>query len=289
VLTAAEIAATPALPAVTYAAIAAVGVVTAGAGLVLSLAVGSSPVTGLLADPRARTAATPRTGVEVLWSLTAMQALALFSGHTVIAALDGRLSRLGLLGVLLFAGMLAVSARGVARGVGVTLRPDGIRADKLTGGIFVPWEALAQGQPDPGAQPRSLTLAYARPELVRTTGYVPAPADLEFEGVDAAFLAAAIRSYTHHREVRHAIGTEAEQERLRGEPGKGGYGLRPMPGPPAVRTTVLLGLSGALLLGGAVALQGGLDPLHFAVLPAWVGVRYLRRAWAGWRHHREAS
>jgi hypothetical protein len=288
VLTVAEIAVAPAVPMLAYAAIAVVGAASAATGLGLTWAVRNRPVTGLPADPRARTLATPRTGVEVLWSLTGLQALALFSGHTATVALDGQLSLLGLLGVLLFAGMLAVSARGVARGVGVTLRPDGIQADKLTGAMFVPWEALAPGQPDPGTQPRELTLAYARPELVRTTGIVPAPADLEFAGVDPAFLAAAIRSYVHHPETRHAIGTEADQERLQDEPGRGGYGLRPMPGPPAMRTMVIQGLTGALLLVGAITLRTGLDPVHsqwslFAVLPAWTGVQYLRRARAGWK------
>jgi hypothetical protein len=64
----------------------------------------------------------------------------------------------------------------------VVLRPDGIRADKVTGEIFVPWEALAPAQPGPGDDPRELD-----------PGLLPAGADphdrhrgdrtsLEFEG-----------------------------------------------------------------------------------------------------------
>lgn len=151
--------------------------------------------------------------------------------------------------------------------------------------MFVPWEALAPALPGPGDDPRELILAYSRRELVRTSGTVVDPEGLEFEGVDRDHLAAAIHSYAHRPQARHAIGTDAEQERRRAE-GRAGYGLRPLPGPPARRTTVIRALSGAVLLGGAVTVQTGVDPLYphwsvFAVLPGWIGSRQLRKAWVG--------
>jgi len=293
-LGAAELAAVPGIPEIAYAATTVIGVTAAAAGVAVSQAARQNPASGLIADDRARTLATPRTGAELLFALTALQALALFAGLTLTAALDGQVSRLGLIGSLLFGGMLAVSARSLPRGVGVILRPDGIQADKLTGELFVPWDALAPALPGPGADPRELTLAYARPELVRTTGIVPDPETLEFEGMDRARLGAAIHSYARHPQARHAIGTAAEQERLRAGPDRAGYGVRPLPEPPAPRATVVRALSGAILLGGAVTLQIELDPRHpvwslFALLPGWIGLRQLRRARADWRDRRRPA
>ncbi|MFI7547329.1 hypothetical protein [Actinoplanes sp. NPDC049599] len=291
-VTAGEIAAVPGTPMIAYAVITAGGGAAAVAGWWLTRRARADRGATLVADARARTLATPRTGADVLFAGAVLQAFALCAGRTTAAALDGDLSRAGLLGALLFAGLLAVTARSLPHGVGVVVGPGGIRADKLTGELAVPWEALAADQPGPGADPRELTLAYARPELIRATGLVPDRTTLEFEGVDRAVLAAAIHRYARHPAARHAIGTEAEQARLRAEPGPIRYGVLPLPEPPTPRATAARALTGAVLVAGAVTLQTVFDPQHpywslLAVPPAWLGLRRLRRAWSGWQDLRD--
>ncbi|MEU3454177.1 hypothetical protein ABZ671_11305 [Micromonospora sp. NPDC006766] len=101
------------------------------------------------------------------------------------------------------------------RGLGVQLRPEGVRVREVWGTLTVPWEALPVGQVHrPADQPRTLHLACARPELVRRRGRV-AKETLPTDNIDAQFLADAIRYYVLHPEHRTAIGTEAEYRRLR--------------------------------------------------------------------------
>jgi hypothetical protein len=288
-LTVAEIAGSQLYPTAAFATLAAVGATAVLGGITRVWALNRRPHTTLVAG--AGTLASPRYGTEQIWALACLQ----LAGTAIAATLSGAMPiGLGVLGCVLALGLLTAAARALPRGWGVTLRGDGIAADKAGGELFVPWEALASGQPDPGDQRGVLTLAYGRPELVRTTGLMLSREDIHFEGVDAAFLAAAIRRYRHHPELRHTIGTAAEQERLHAELGRGGYGLRPLPPPPRPVTTGLRALLGAALLAGATTLQTGLDgSLHgwsaFVAVPGWLGLQQLARAWNGWRAGRREA
>lgn len=78
--------------------------------------------------------------------------------------------------------------------------------------VEVPWEALAPSQPArPNLRSKSLTLSYARPDLVRLRGLVWS---LRTDTVHSWFIADAIRYYLDHPEHRAAIGTPAEYDRL---------------------------------------------------------------------------
>jgi hypothetical protein len=98
-------------------------------------------------------------------------------------------------------------------GVGLTLTPEGLRADKYAGSMTVPWTALEPGQP--GYEEGGVRLALAHPELAGYTGVVLRRTVLaDAVGVPAAFLAAAIRHYAAHPGERAGIGTLEGHERL---------------------------------------------------------------------------
>ncbi|MFE0589574.1 hypothetical protein [Micromonospora echinospora] len=102
----------------------------------------------------------------------------------------------------------------------VELSPEGVGFGRPRRAFFVPWSALAAGQPIlPTAQSRTLRLVLARPELVSREGGRRRRTDRELlptQDVDVApeFLAAAIRHYLDHPAHRPAIGTVAEHARL---------------------------------------------------------------------------
>ncbi|WP_262285839.1 hypothetical protein [Micromonospora sp. MA102] len=97
----------------------------------------------------------------------------------------------------------------------VHLRPEGLWWRTLAGSVRVPWEALAPGYPQrPALYADTLTLTYARPDLVRRRGLVLRPRRLPIKTVDAWFISDAIWYYLAHPEHRAAIGTEAEYRRL---------------------------------------------------------------------------
>ncbi len=101
----------------------------------------------------------------------------------------------------------------------VELSPEGVGFGRPRRAFFVPWSALAAGQPIlPTAQSRTLRLVLARPELVsRASGRRRTDRELlPTQDVDVApeFLAAAIRHYLDHPAHRPAIGTVAEHARL---------------------------------------------------------------------------
>ncbi|MEU9825117.1 hypothetical protein [Micromonospora chersina] len=101
------------------------------------------------------------------------------------------------------------------RGLGVHLRPEGLRWRELAGSVSVPWDALAPGRPlRPAARTKTLALTYARPEQVRRRGLVLGHQLLSIDNVAGWFVADAIRHYVGHPERRAAIGTEAEYGRL---------------------------------------------------------------------------
>ncbi|MEU2611921.1 hypothetical protein ABZ570_10105 [Micromonospora sp. NPDC007271] len=124
------------------------------------------------------------------------------------AALD---SLLPAISMLFFAALFVVATW---RGLGVQLRPEGVRVREVWGTLTVPWEALPVGQTHrPADQPTRLRLVCARPELVRRRGRV-AKETLPTDNIDAQFLADVIRYYVLHPERRGAIGTEVEHRRL---------------------------------------------------------------------------
>jgi hypothetical protein len=121
-------------------------------------------------------------------------------------------------GAVVVAAVVVGSGRGLWRGVGLSLHPDGLRADKVGGTLTVPWQALAARQPVPDADARygPLRLAYERPNLVTATGRIWQRREMSHEGgIDADFLAGAVQHYVAHPEHRAAIGTVPEHDRLR--------------------------------------------------------------------------
>ncbi|XTZ14039.1 hypothetical protein ACQSSU_21335 [Micromonospora echinospora] len=99
----------------------------------------------------------------------------------------------------------------------VDLSPEGVGFGRPRRAFFVPWSALAAGQPIlPTAQSRPLRLVLARPELEggrrRTDRELLPTHDVD---VASDLLAAAIRHHLDHPAHRPAIGTVAEHARLR--------------------------------------------------------------------------
>ncbi|XVU21579.1 hypothetical protein ACQPZJ_30440 [Actinoplanes sp. CA-054009] len=112
--------------------------------------------------------------------------------------------------------LLAVATAGAAptawRGAGITLTPDGIRADHLAGRTDVPWTALAPERPFRGSHHLDLRLAH--PDQVKCQGLVVRRQRLPFETTSPDLVAAAIRHYADHPAVRPTIGTPAGYRHL---------------------------------------------------------------------------
>ncbi|MCW3843506.1 hypothetical protein ONA70_25715, partial [Micromonospora yasonensis] len=103
------------------------------------------------------------------------------------------------------------------QGTGLRLRPDGLWWRSAFQSVHVPWPALApDGPPRPDLQATHLTLAYARPELVRRHGLRRRVDRIPVGRVHPWFLTDVIRHYVAHPEHRAAIGTEEERRRLLG-------------------------------------------------------------------------
>jgi hypothetical protein len=107
---------------------------------------------------------------------------------------------------------------GARRGVGIELRPDGLRDREWAGTLIVPWDALpVVPLPQPADEQATLRVQYARPELVRRHGLVTSRRWLVTDNIDQDLAAQTIRYYTTHPEHRPAIGTQAEYDRLLSE------------------------------------------------------------------------
>jgi hypothetical protein len=112
--------------------------------------------------------------------------------------------------------------RALWHGVRLTLTPDGIRNEKYAGTVTVPWDALSSVRAfDPAFDPTPsdggvtrLRLSFARPELVRVTGWTVNRRTLEFGGVSTPLVAAAIQHYVDHPGERALIGTAEGHGRL---------------------------------------------------------------------------
>jgi hypothetical protein len=111
--------------------------------------------------------------------------------------------------IVFFALPFLLYGPGLWSGTGVTLTPDGIRARKQSGSVWIPWEALDASQPAPDPD-GTIVLALARPSLITREAWPFDPERLPRHAV----LAAAIRYYAAHVEERAAIGTAESYERL---------------------------------------------------------------------------
>jgi len=213
--------------------------------------------------------ATERSGLPVTWAVADIGLATVAFTHGAQAANTPWAPWLTLLAAYLLP--LVVCGFGLWRGVGITLTPDGLRAEKLTGAIFVPWAALSAEQFAAASDDGHLILRYAHPERVRKIGFPLDPERISFAGTSSAFAAAAIQHYVTHPEQRAAIGTPA---------GLAAVALSPADQPPApapgTRRRVRTALAGAALLifgtplwlwtAATLDLSGGEQPLVLAVL-----------------------
>lgn len=164
----------------------------------------------LLVKPAVRAFATAPSASQVYMAV----------GYAFLASLilgTGHLPTPGLLIALpvLYLVIVGVHVAAGWRGLSVQLRPEGVCQRDFAGSLTVPWEALSPGRPSrPRANASTLTLTYARPELVRRRGLVPSRRWLRIDNVHAWFIADAIRHYVDHPQHRTAIGEPAEYHRL---------------------------------------------------------------------------
>ena len=162
----------------------------------------------LLVEPAVRAFATAPSANQVYMTVgfAFLASLMLGTGHLLTANLLIAIPYLLLVGVHVAAGW---------RGLSVQLRPDGVCQRDFAGSLTVPWEALAPGRPSrPSARASTLTLTYARPELVRRRGLIPSRRWLRIDNVHAWFIADVIRHYVDHPQHRAAIGEPSEYHRL---------------------------------------------------------------------------
>ena len=116
----------------------------------------------------------------------------------------------------LWAGLLAAFWSCALGPFGVRLTPDGIVERQVFGSLFVPWDALATPLSAYPHDAQEVALYLAQPELVRRRGLrLGSPALLPAAGVDAELLARAIHEYSNRADLRSAMGSEAELDRLR--------------------------------------------------------------------------
>ncbi|MEV4342866.1 hypothetical protein AB0J83_00100 [Actinoplanes sp. NPDC049596] len=133
------------------------------------------------------------------------------------------------------------------RGVGLTVTASGVRAEKWSGSVVVPWEALADEPPT--GERGAVRVVYARPDLVQVSGWTANRAELPCEGTDPRFAAAVISYYVRHPEERAAISPDAVAPTVPEEPE-----------PPADRATALTVLVvSAVVLALAVAGEAWVD------------------------------
>ncbi|MFC7482575.1 hypothetical protein ACFQX7_24715 [Luedemannella flava] len=220
----------------------------------------------------------------LLLGLAALQFLVIF----LAGIREGWVSALG---VLIFGGLLVGHWRTLWCGTGLTLRPDGIEAAKSAGTMTIPWAALGITQPGRGDAWWQIKLAYVRPHLVTTTGWISVRDVVVFEGVDPDLVAKAIATYAAEPDRRAAIGTREELDRLREGLPTPLRGIREPVEPASVRTTVQRVVLGVVLLAvsGLVGF-GGDEGWRMLVLPlSWIGARRLYLAYAGWRASRRES
>ncbi|GIE55789.1 hypothetical protein Aoc01nite_11910 [Actinoplanes octamycinicus] len=162
--------------------------------------------TGLRLDEPTRSFRTPRTGVVPLFGvihLTLLGILLLIPADTPKYRLIVPVAALALLGY----------ARALWYGLGVTLTADGVHADKYTGSLTFPWEALDPDRP-PKVVSHEVEIHYHRPDLIRVTGRLVRRRTVITEGIRPELVAAALRHYLAHPAERARIGTRDGLDRL---------------------------------------------------------------------------
>lgn len=125
----------------------------------------------------------------------------------------------GFLGWLAPMGM-AIAAVGLAatmlRGLGLELRPEGLRHRELAGTLTVPWDAEPV-VPVAMEKRTVMYVRYGRPELVHRHGLITSRRRLYTDNIDQPLAARVIWYYVNYPEYRSAIGTHAEYDRLLSE------------------------------------------------------------------------
>jgi len=291
VLAVAQIVAAPVAPVPVFVACAAICISL----LVVAIADGwrhnRRPPAAFEIDEQDRSFRTPRLANGVLLMLAALQLLAAFAGATTWSAAHGDFFWTGAAGTLGMGALLATNAQAAWRGHGLTLRPDGIQADKQAGSLVIPWDALVAERPGRGDERWKIKLGYARPDLVTSTGWVRTRDEVTIEGTDEEFVLSAIHTYATEPGRRHAIGTVAEHDLLVADrPATPPRKAEPAtPGRTVART-----IGGLALFLGAVALQTALDDrYHYVamamVFPGAAGLGLLGRAFTGFRAARRQT
>ncbi|AEV83876.1 hypothetical protein ACWT_2565 [Actinoplanes sp. SE50] len=230
---------------------------------------------------------TPRPGTFPLLAV-AMLGLA---GAAVVAPAEAGQARpvfwgAGAFGVL----TLACCARAIRHGIGLTLTPHGLHADKHTGSVTIPWEAVDPRRVWSG--PFEVRLRYTRPDLVRTTGWVVNPHRFRVDGIATGFVAATIQHYAANRTELVLIGQPAGQLHPATEPVSPPRSVEPwnlssvlpllalaaMTGAGAVAADVWAGRRwGDVSVPGLVAHLLAIQALLAAALLARGSIRLLRR------------
>jgi hypothetical protein len=265
--------------------------VASGCGASLALVVGLAaawrrnrrPPAAFLVDERDRGFRTPVYANGLLMGLACLQITVFF-----LAVI--RETRVGMLGAGLFAVLLAGQWRALRYGHGLTLHAGGIEAAKSAGTVSVPWEALTVPQPGRGDNWWEIKLDYTRPDLVTATGWVHDRTVVTFEGANPDFVAAAIATYAAEPGRRHAIGTQAELERLQA----GMAGPLPVTAqivePASTRMSVRRLVIGLVLFLGACAVAGIASGWWEALAMPFglAGAHQIYLAVGGWRAARRA-
>ncbi|MDI6100964.1 hypothetical protein QLQ12_20325 [Actinoplanes sp. NEAU-A12] len=153
--------------------------------------------------------------------LTLVIAAVTFQGSGTIAdrlweIADGQeLRGIGLTFAMAWAVIISLAWWRLLRPLRVRLRPDGIEEHRAYGAMFVPWEAFAGvGYPAVPDGHGRVALTFSRPDLVRGRGWRPLGSALGPAGTDALFLSRVLHEYAHRPDLRAAIGSEAERDRL---------------------------------------------------------------------------
>lgn len=193
--------------------LAVVLAVPLGAAILLILtlmiaSVGHQPT--FLVDEAARAFSTPPSGILPLAGVAHVAVLGLVLLYPPAFWNGTFLDRIELPAVII---AFLLYGRMLIRGETITLTPEGVHADKGRGSLSFPWDALDPANP-PVVDTGEIDLAYARPDLVRTTGLVAGSSSLTVSNVGLPMLAAALRHYLAHPAERAGIGTPAGHERL---------------------------------------------------------------------------
>lgn len=121
----------------------------------------------------------------------------------------------GLVAGVLGAGFLTLAWRQVFGRVRLRLRPEGVEEIQTFGYVLARWEAFdGVDHPAVAVGRNKVLLNYSRPDLVRRGGWRSYRTALPADGIDAVFLSRVLHEYAHRPELRAAIGSEAERDRL---------------------------------------------------------------------------